>query len=79
MHGSVKTPTFVRLATEPRAGHTTLTLSEAVVGMEGRRPARPAGHAAHQGKRSDRRRLDQRRQPVGRAHRAGHFRGWPDR
>jgi hypothetical protein len=32
MHGSVKTPTFVRLATEPRAGNTTLTLSEAVSG-----------------------------------------------
>ena len=32
MHGSVRTPTFVRLATEPRAGHTTLTLSEAVSG-----------------------------------------------
>ena len=32
MHGSVKTPTFVRLATEPRAGQTTLTLSEAVAG-----------------------------------------------
>ena len=49
------------------------------LGMEGRRPARPAGHAAHQGKRSDRRRLDQRRQPVGRAHRAGHLGGRPDR
>jgi hypothetical protein len=32
MHGSVKTPTFVRVATEPRAGNTTLTLSEAVSG-----------------------------------------------
>ena len=52
MHGSVKTPTFVRLATEPRAGNTTLTLSQAVVGLEGRRPARPAGHAAHQRERS---------------------------
>ena len=52
---------------EPRAGHTTLTLSEAVVGLEGRRPARPARHAAHQGERSHRQRLDQRRQPVGRA------------
>ena len=30
MHGSVRTPTFVRMATEPRAGNTTLTLSEAV-------------------------------------------------
>jgi hypothetical protein len=34
MHGSLKTPTFVRLATEPRAGHTTLALSEAVAGWK---------------------------------------------
>ena len=34
MHGSVRTPTFVRLATEPRAGHTTLTLSEPVSGWQ---------------------------------------------
>ena len=34
MHGSVKTPTFVRLATEPRAGQTTLTLSAAVSGWQ---------------------------------------------
>ena len=34
MHGSVKTPTFVRLAAEPRAGDTTLTLSEAVAGWK---------------------------------------------
>jgi len=34
MHGSVKTPTFVRLATEPRAGNTTLALSEAVSGWQ---------------------------------------------
>ena len=32
MHGSVRTPTFVRLATEPHAGNTTLTLSEPVSG-----------------------------------------------
>ncbi len=32
MHGSVKTPTFVRLATEPRVGQTTLTLSAPVSG-----------------------------------------------
>ncbi len=32
MHGSVRTPTFVRLATEPRAGHTTLSLSAPVSG-----------------------------------------------
>ena len=32
MHGSVKTPTFLRLATEPRAGHTALTLSAPVSG-----------------------------------------------
>ena len=48
------------------------------LGMEGRRPARPAGHPPHQGKRSDGQRLDERRQPVGRAHRAGDLRGWPD-
>ena len=34
MHGSVRTPTFVRVATEPRAGNTTLTLSEAVTGWQ---------------------------------------------
>jgi len=32
MHGSVKTPTFVRLAAEPLAGNTTLTLSAPVTG-----------------------------------------------
>jgi G8 domain-containing protein len=32
MHGSVKTPTFLRLATEPHAGNTTLALSAPVVG-----------------------------------------------
>ncbi len=32
MHGSLKTPTFVRLAAEPRAGQSTLTLAEAVSG-----------------------------------------------
>jgi hypothetical protein len=32
MHGAVRTPTFVRLATEPRAGDTTLTLSEPASG-----------------------------------------------
>jgi hypothetical protein len=32
MHGSVKTPTFLRLATEPRAGNITLTLSAPVSG-----------------------------------------------
>src|SRR5881628_2685352 len=30
MHGAVKSPTFVRLAEEPLAGQTTLTLSESV-------------------------------------------------
>ena len=55
MHGSVRTPTFVRLAAEPRAGHTTLTLSEAVSGWKvGDRLVLP-GHPAHQGKRSHRR------------------------
>jgi hypothetical protein len=34
MHGSVRAPTFVRVATEPRAGNTTLTLSEAAVGWK---------------------------------------------
>ena len=34
MHGSVRTPTFLRLATEPRVGHTTLTLSAAVSGWK---------------------------------------------
>ena len=34
MHGSVKTPTFLRLATEPRAGNTTLTLSAPVSGWK---------------------------------------------
>ena len=32
MHGSMKTPTFLRLATEPRAGNNTLTLSAPVLG-----------------------------------------------
>jgi uncharacterized protein DUF4082/Big-like domain-containing protein/PASTA domain-containing protein/G8 domain-containing protein len=34
MHGTLRTPTFVRLATEPRAGHTTLTLSQAASGWQ---------------------------------------------
>ena len=78
MHGSVKTPTFVRLATEPRAGNTTLSAVGSRLGMEGWRPARPAGHAPHERERNDRRRLDQRRQPVGRAHGAGDLRRWQD-
>jgi G8 domain len=32
MHGGIKSPTFVRTATEPRAGDTTLILSQAVTG-----------------------------------------------
>lgn len=32
MNGSAKTPTFVRVSTEPRAGNMTLALSEAVSG-----------------------------------------------
>ena len=32
MVGSTRTPTFVRVAAEPRAGNTTLTLSAAVSG-----------------------------------------------
>ena len=34
MHGSVTTPTFLRLAAEPRAGNTTLTLSAPVSGWK---------------------------------------------
>ncbi len=34
IHGAVVTPTFVRVAVEPRAGHTTFTLSEAVSGWK---------------------------------------------
>ena len=34
MHGAVKTPTFVRTATEPRAANTTITLEQAVTGWQ---------------------------------------------
>ena len=34
MHGTLRTPTFVRLGAEPRAGQSTLTLSEAVSGWQ---------------------------------------------
>jgi hypothetical protein len=34
MHGTPRAPTFLRLATEPRAGNTTLTLSQAVSGWQ---------------------------------------------
>jgi len=34
MHGAVKTPTFVRTATEPRAGNTTITLGQPVTGWQ---------------------------------------------
>ena len=34
MHGTPRTPTFTRLGSEPRAGQTTLTLSEAVSGWQ---------------------------------------------
>ncbi len=34
MHGSVKTPTFVRTATEPRAGNTTIALAQSVTGWQ---------------------------------------------
>src|SRR5688572_175011 len=34
IHGAIKTPTFLRLATEPRAGNTTLRLEQAVSGWE---------------------------------------------
>ncbi len=33
-HGTLRTPTFLRLATEPRAGNTTLALSQAVSGWQ---------------------------------------------
>ena len=32
MHGAAKTPTWIRVAAEPRAGHTTITLEQAVAG-----------------------------------------------
>ena len=34
MHGSVRTPTFVRLAVEPHAGQSTLTLTQPVSGWQ---------------------------------------------
>ena len=34
MHGAVKSPTFVRTATEPRAGNTQVTLERAVAGWQ---------------------------------------------
>jgi hypothetical protein len=34
MHGAAKTPTFARTAVEPRAGHTTVTLEQAVNGWQ---------------------------------------------
>jgi hypothetical protein len=34
VHGATKNPTFVRVAVEPRAGHTTLTLEEPATGWE---------------------------------------------
>jgi PKD repeat protein len=34
MHGAVKEPTFVRLAVEPKAGDTTLTLEQPVTGWQ---------------------------------------------
>ena len=34
IHGELKTPTFLRLAVEPRAGNTTLQLEQAVSGWE---------------------------------------------
>ena len=50
MHGAVKTPTFVRTAVEPRAGHSTLTLERAGRRLAGRRPDFPARHAAGAGR-----------------------------
>jgi hypothetical protein len=34
IHGAAKTPTWVRLATEPRAGQSTLTLAQAATGWQ---------------------------------------------
>jgi hypothetical protein len=34
MHGAVKSPTFIRTAQEPRAGHTTLSLEQAAAGWQ---------------------------------------------
>ena len=34
MHGATKTPTFLRVAAEPLAGHTTLTLESPVTGWQ---------------------------------------------
>ena len=34
IHGAIRTPTFLRVATEPRAGNTTLTLEQAVSGWQ---------------------------------------------
>ena len=69
MHGAAMTPTFTRVAVEPRAGHTTLTLSEPVSGWRVGDRARPAGHAAHQGKRSHGGGWINAVEPVGRADR----------
>ena len=70
MHGSVKTPTFVRLATEPRAGQTTLTWPywRRWLGQCSRRcgcrARRGAGHARAGPGRAVRRRADRRRHAV---------------
>ena len=73
MHGGLKTPTFVRLAAEPRAGQSTLTLAEAVSGWApGDRLILP--DTRHM-------RFDELNepswtnndQPMGRAHRLGDF------
>ena len=73
MHGSVRTPTFVRLATEPRAGHTALTLSEPVSGWQmGDRLILPDTRHMKNGEVDPTRWLNTR-QPVGRADRSGRF------
>ncbi len=50
MHGAVKTPTFVRTASEPRAGHTTHRARAAGRRLAGRRPHLSAGYAAGAGR-----------------------------
>ena len=49
MHGCVKTPTFMRVAAEPLRGAHDVHAVGGGLGLAGRRPARHAGHPAHQG------------------------------
>ena len=52
MHGSVRTPTFVRLAAEPRAGPVDADAVAARLRLAARRPADSAGYPAHEEQRS---------------------------